>query len=145
MITVLKKNDNEKLQQILCRNTLEKNDVQKIVDEILYAVKTKGNKALFEYTKQFDGIEITEQNIKVTQQEFEYAYEQVPKELIKVIQKSAQRIRNFHQKQKINSWLEPSENGEMLGQLIRPIEKVGIYVPGGKRSEEHTSELQSQR
>ena len=132
MITVLKKNDNEKLQQILCRNTIEKNDVQKIVDEILYAVKTKGNKALFEYTKQFDGIEITEQNIKVTQQEFEYAYEQVPKELIKVIQKSAQRIRNFHQKQKINSWLEPSENGEMLGQLIRPIEKVGIYVPGGK-------------
>ena len=119
MITVLKKNDNEKLQQILCRNTIEKNDVQKIVDEILYAVKTKGNKALFEYTKQFDGIEITEQNIKVTQQEFEYAYEQVPKELIKVIQK-------------INSWLEPSENGEMLGQLIRPIEKVGIYVPGGK-------------
>ena len=52
--------------------------------------------------------------------------------MIKVIQKSAQRIRNFHQKQKINSWLEPSENGEMLGQLIRPIEKVGIYVPGGK-------------
>ncbi len=63
MITVLKKNDNEKLQQILCRNTIEKNDVQKIVDEILYAVKTKGNKALFEYTKQFDGIEITEQSL----------------------------------------------------------------------------------
>ena len=138
MITVLKKNDNEKLQQILCRNTIEKNDVQKIVDEILYAVKTKGNKALFEYTKQFDGIEITEQNIKVTQQEFEYAYEQVPKELIKVIQKSAQRIRNFHQKQKINSWLEPSENGEMLGQLIRPIAKEAgvneVYKVGGAQA-----------
>ena len=132
MITILKENDNEKLQQILSRNNTEKNEAQKTVDDILYHIKTKGNEALFDYTKQFDGIEITEQNIKVTQQEFEYAYEQVPKELIKVIQKAAERIRNFHQKQKLNSWLEPSENGEMLGQLIRPIEKVGVYVPGGK-------------
>lgn len=132
MITVLKGDSSEKLQQILSRNNTEKNDAQQIVDDILYNIKKNGNQALFDYTQKFDGIAITEQNIKVTEQEIEYAYTQVSKELIAVIQKAAKRIRDFHQKQKINSWLEPSENGEMLGQLIRPIENVGIYVPGGK-------------
>lgn len=132
MITVLKGDSGEKLQQILSRNNTEKNDAQKVVDDIIYHIKKYGNRALFDYTKQFDGIDITEQNIKVTEQEIEYAYTQVSKELIEVIKKAAKRIREFHQKQKRNSWLEPSENGEMLGQLIRPIERVGIYVPGGK-------------
>lgn len=134
MITILKSNENieQKLKQILNRNHTEQNNAQQTVDEILYNIKKNGNDALFQYTKQFDGITINEQNIKVTEQEFEYAYKQVSPELIAVIQKAAKRIKQFHQKQKLNSWLEPSTNGEMMGQLIRPLEKVGIYVPGGK-------------
>ncbi len=134
MIKILNNMDTNKLQQILSRNNTEKNEVQQTVDNILYDIKQNGNEALFRYAKQFDGISLDEQSIKVTEQDLEYAYSQVSPEFIKVIQKSAERIRNFHQKQKINSWLEPSENGEMLGQLIRPMEKVGIYVPGGKAS-----------
>ncbi len=134
VIKILNNIDTNKLQQIVSRNNTEKNEVQQAVDTILHDIKQNGNKALFHYTKQFDGISLDEQTIKVTEQELEYAYSKVSPEFIKVIQKSAERIRNFHQKQKINSWLEPSENGEMLGQLIRPIEKVGIYVPGGKAS-----------
>lgn len=136
MITILKSNENiqQKLKQILNRNHTEQNNAQQTVDEILYNIKKNGNDALFQYTKQFDGITINEQNIKVTEQEFEYAYKQVSPELIAVIQKAVKRIKQFHQKQKLNSWLEPSTNGEMMGQLIRPLEKVGIYVPGGKAS-----------
>ena len=134
MIKILNDINTDELQKILSRNNTEKNDVQQTVDNILKDLKQQGNDALFRYTKQFDGITIDEQSIKVTEEEFTYAYQQVSQEFIKVIQKSAERIRIFHQKQKINSWLEPSENGEMLGQLIRPIEKVGIYVPGGKAS-----------
>ncbi len=136
MITVLKSSENsqQKLQEILKRNQTEKNDAQQMVDEILYDVKKKGNEALFAYIKKFDKVELTEKTIQVTEAEIEYAYTQVEQRLIHVIKKAAKRIQHFHQKQKLNSWLEPSENGEMMGQLIRPLEKVGIYVPGGKAS-----------
>lgn len=136
MITVLKSSDNtqQKLQEILQRNQTEKNDIQQIVNDIVYDVKKNGDEALFRYTKEFDKIELTHQTVQVTEEEIKYAYTQVEQNLIKVIQKAAKRIKQFHEKQKLNSWLEPSENGEMMGQLIRPLEKVGIYVPGGKAS-----------
>lgn len=123
---------NEKIQKVLSRSQLEHGNVQEIVDGILADIRARGDKAIFEYTEKFDKVKIDESNFKVTEEEIEYAYSQVDKRLIDVIKKSASRIRAFHEKQKINSWLEPSENGEMLGQLIRPLEKVGVYVPGGK-------------
>ena len=123
---------NEKIQKVLSRSQLEHGNVQEIVDGILADIRARGDKAIFEYTEKFDKVKIDESNFKVTEEEIEYAYSQVDKRLIDVIKKSAARIRAFHEKQKINSWLEPSENGEMLGQLIRPLEKVGVYVPGGK-------------
>ncbi len=123
---------NEKIQKVLSRSQLEHGNVQEIVDGILADIRARGDKAIFEYTEKFDKVKIDESNFKVTEEEIEYAYSQVDKGLIDVIKKSAARIRAFHEKQKINSWLEPSENGEMLGQLIRPLEKVGVYVPGGK-------------
>ena len=123
---------NEKIQKVLSRSQLEHGNVQEIVDGILADIRARGDKAIFEYTEKFDKVKIDESNFKVTEEEIEYAYSQVDKRLIDVIKKSAARIRAFHEKQKINSWLEPSENGEMLGQLIRPLEKGGVYVPGGK-------------
>lgn len=123
---------NKLVEQILSRSQLEYGNVQQTVDEIIAAIRKDKDKALFEFTLKFDKTQLDEETIKVSKQEIEYAYTQVDDELLAVIRKSAQRIRDFHQKQKINSWLEPSENGEMLGQLIRPLEKVGVYVPGGK-------------
>lgn len=122
----------ELLQQILNRSQLEYGNIQEIVNEILFNVKKNGDNALFEYTKKFDGFEIDSSSIQVSEEEIQYAYEQVNEDLLQVIRNAAERIRVFHQKQKINSWLEPSPNGEMLGQLIRPLETVGVYVPGGK-------------
>ena len=87
---------------------------------------------MFEYTKKFDKFDVSKDNLLVTDKEIEEAYKQVDSDLVRVIEKSAERIAAFHEKQKMNSWLEPSKNGEMLGQLIRPLQKVGVYVPGGK-------------
>lgn len=77
-------------------------------------------------------IKITPETLKVTDEEIKYAYSQVKPELIEVIKKSAARIKAFHEKQKRNSWFEPDEKGEIMGQIIRPLERVGVYVPGGK-------------
>ncbi len=135
MISVIKYGDNEGkrlVEDILSRSQLENKQVQETVDKIIANIRANGDKALFDYTKQFDGFEVTEQNEQLTKEEIEEAYNLVDKELIEVIKKSAERISAFHEKQKINSWLEPNKNGEMLGQLIRPLERVGVYVPGGK-------------
>ncbi|MBQ6555518.1 MAG: histidinol dehydrogenase [Firmicutes bacterium] len=120
------------VEALLSRSQLEYGDVQEKVNGILSDIRKNGDKALFEYTKKFDKADINAENILLTKAEIKEAYAQVDKELIEVIEKSAARIADFHQKQKINSWLEPAENGEMLGQLIRPLARVGVYVPGGK-------------
>lgn len=120
------------VEQILSRSQLEHGNVQEIVDEILADVHKNGDKAVFNYTKQFDKIDINASSIKVSKEEIEYAYTQVSEDLIRVIRHAAERIKDFHQKQKMNSWFEPNPNGEILGQLIRPLENVGVYVPGGK-------------
>lgn len=135
MISVIKyaeESGRKLVEQLLNRSQLEHGDVQQKVDAILADIKANKDSALFKYTKQFDGFDINAQNIKVTKEEIEEAYTLVDSELIEVLKKAAERIKAFHEKQKINSWLEPSKNGEMLGQLIRPLEKVGVYVPGGK-------------
>ncbi len=118
--------------RMLSRSQLETGNVQEIVDGILADVKANGDKAVFQYTEKFDGVALTTETLQVTQAEIDAAYAAVSPELVAVIQKSAARIRAFHEKQKHNSWFEPEANGEILGQLIRPLEKVGVYVPGGK-------------
>lgn len=135
MINIIKYNDNEGrklVEALLSRSQLEHGNVQEIVNGIIADIKANGDKALFEYTKKFDKFDVNKDNILVTEKEIEEAYKQVDSDLVRVIKKSAERIAAFHEKQKMNSWLEPSKNGEMLGQLIRPLQKVGVYVPGGK-------------
>lgn len=124
------KTGNELVNQILNRSQLEQKGIQATVDNIINEVRTNKDKALFELTAKFDKVDLS--TLKVSQQEIEFAYSKVDKNLIEVIKKSAQRIKAFHQKQKQNSWFDASENGEIMGQMIRPIEKVGVYVPGGK-------------
>ncbi|ACL74767.1 histidinol dehydrogenase [Ruminiclostridium cellulolyticum] len=100
-----------------------------IVAEIIDNVKQNGDSALKEYTKKFDKAEI--ETIKVTEEEITSAYKNVDPQLVETIKKSKQNIWSFHVRQLQNSWIDPKENGTMLGQLVRPLEKVGLYVPGG--------------
>lgn len=100
-----------------------------IVAEIIDNVKKNGDSALKEYTKKFDKAQI--ETIKVSEEEITAAYKEVAPELLETIKKSKQNIWSFHEKQLQNSWISPKEDGTMLGQLVRPLEKVGLYVPGG--------------
>lgn len=135
MLNILSYNKNECnsiVEQILNRSQIEEKNIQETVNQIIKEIKEKKNKALFDYTKKFDKIKINSKTIKINKKEIEEAYKKTDKKLIEIIKKSSERIKKFHEKQKTNSWFETSENGEILGQMIKPIENVGVYVPGGK-------------
>ena len=102
------------------------------VNEIVEAVKANGDQAVFEYTKKFDGAELTTENIRVTQEEIEEAYKQVDTEVLEVIRKAIVNIRTYHEKQKQYSWFDSKPDGTILGQKVTPLTRVGVYVPGGK-------------
>lgn len=99
------------------------------VAEIIKKVKEQGNEALLALTARFDGVVLS--NLKVTDQEITTAYEKVDPQFLTAIRQAAANIRKYHQKQKRVSWVETSEDGSILGQMIRPLHRVGIYVPGG--------------
>ena len=120
------------MAKILSRAQFEIPGVQDFVDEAVRRVRTEGDAALFAYTEQFDHVKLDAASVRVSQAEIEQAYKEVDSELLSVIRRAAKRIRAFHRKQKQNSWLEPEANGETLGQLVRPVETAGVYVPGGK-------------
>lgn len=102
--------------------------VQAIVDD----VRARGDKALFEYTKKFDGAELSADNIRVTQAEIQEALSQVDPNLLAVMKKSMKNIREYHEKQKQYSWFDSKPNGTILGQKVTALSSVGVYVPGGK-------------
>lgn len=89
-------------------------------------------KPFFAYTKEFDKTEITGETIRVTEEEIKEAYEAVDPALIEVIRKALVNIRSYHEKQRQNSWFTTEAKGTMLGQKVTPLERVGVYVPGGK-------------
>ena len=120
------------LSDLLKRSPNHYDGYQETVDEIIANVKADGDQAVFDYTKRFDGAEITKENILVTEEEIREAYEQVDDQLIEVIRKAIKNIREFHEKQVQNSWFETREDGVMLGQKVMPMESCGVYVPGGK-------------
>ncbi len=101
----------------------------KIVADILENVSFNGDDALREYSRKFDQAEIEE--ITVSAEEISEAYKKIDPELLETVKRAKQNIQCFHEKQLQNSWINPSENGTVLGQLVRPLDKVGLYVPGG--------------
>ena len=132
IVTLTEKEKNNILENMLKRSPNQYGKYQDAVDEILNAVKDRKDKALFEYTGKFDGVTITPETIRVTKEEIDEAYEQVDQELIDVIRKALVNIRSYHEKQVRYSWFDSKPDGTLLGQKITPLERVGVYVPGGK-------------
>ncbi len=126
-----KENTNNLLEKLLKRSPTNYDSYEKDVKAIINNVKDNGDKALFDYTLQFDKANISADNIVVTTEELEEAYKEVDPKLIEVIRKSLAKIKAFHEKQLQNSWFDYSD-GIILGQKVTPIEKAGVYVPGGK-------------
>lgn len=106
-----------------------KTGVEDIVSDIIYDVRKRGDAALFEYCKKFDKAELTA--LEVTASEIEEAYASVDPKLIAVLEKAAANIRKFHEKQVRNSFVINDTPGVVMGQKVMPIEKAGLYVPGG--------------
>lgn len=132
IIELTKETKQDILSSLLKRSPNNYGQYEKTVAEIIENVKTNKNKAVFEYTKKFDGFDLTSQNIKVTEEEINEAITSMDAEFIAVMEKSAANIREYHEKQKCNSWFDAKEDGTILGQKVTPLDKVGIYVPGGK-------------
>ena len=96
------------------------------VDRIISDIQQEGDSALFRYSRSIDGVELTQ--LEVTKEEFTKAYEAVDAELIQALASAADRVRSFHLRQRQNSWFDFDEG---LGLIVRPLERVGIYAPGG--------------
>lgn len=120
------------LENLLKRSPNQYDSYQSKVSEILDEVRNKGDEALFSYTKKFDKADISKETIRVTEEEIKEAYTLVEDSLIDVMRKSIANIRDFHEKQLRNTWIETREDGVILGQRITPLASVGVYVPGGK-------------
>lgn len=120
------------LESLLKRSPASYTEYEQTVNDIIAEVRKRGDEALFEYALKFDKCKISEENIKVTKEEIEEAYQQVDPALVEVMKKSAKNITWFHEKQMHNSWILPKEDGTILGQKITPIAISGVYVPGGK-------------
>lgn len=118
--------------EILSRGDLDYKDINITVEKIVEDVKQDGDSAILKYTKKFDGADL--ETMEVTKEEIEKAWQRTPQSLKDALTKAGNNIKKFHEKQKRNSFMDNELKGKITGQLINPIEKVGIYVPGGKSS-----------
>jgi len=114
-------------------------DAGKKVEDIIAQVKNKGNRALISLTNKLDHNEMKISEMKVKPEEFEEAKLSIKTDMFAIIRQASERIEAFHKNQIEKSWFVNQEKGIVLGQLVRPIERVGIYVPGG--SAEYPSSL----
>lgn len=120
------------LENLLQRSPNQYGKYEATVNEILEEVKQRKDQALFDYTAKFDGVQVTADSFQVTQEEIDEAYSLVDMHLIEIIRKSLKNIQEYHQKQVRYSWFDSKPDGTLLGQKITALERVGVYVPGGK-------------
>lgn len=120
------------LEDLLKRSPNSYGQYEASVQSILNEVKEKKDEAVFAFTRKFDGAEISADNILVTEADIEEAYQEVDASLLDVIRKARNNIENFHAKQRQNSWFDSKPDGTILGQKVTPLQRVGVYVPGGK-------------
>ena len=132
IVSLTKETTKDILENLLKRSPNNYGNYEAAVAEILDKVRSEGDSALFAYTREFDKTEITKETIRVTEEEIREAYNAVDPALVDVIRRALVNIRNYHERQKQNSWFTSSEEGTMLGQKVTPLQRVGVYVPGGK-------------
>jgi histidinol dehydrogenase len=131
MIPILKAADaGEIKKRLLSRTQLSDEKIVNAVKEIVSNVRDRGDAALFEYTKKFDKADLNAETVRVTCEEIEEAYKAADEKWLNAMREAAKRITAFHEKQKQKTWMDFEEN-LALGQMVRPLEKAGVYVPGG--------------
>lgn len=126
MIKIIENIDRASLKRSVDAGTEEQ---RQAVQHIIEQVKREGEQAVRAFTSQYDQVELTD--MLVTEEEFKQAFNEVSSEVLEALKEASANIRAFHERQKRNSWMETSETGTILGQVIRPLDRVGVYVPGG--------------
>lgn len=114
-------------EEIFARTEMPSN-VSEIVSGIIHRVRSEGDQALLEYNQTFDH---SEEPLEVTKEEIEEAYQSVDPEMIRIMEEAAENIRAFHSRQKRNSFILNEKTGVIMGQKVLPVERAGLYVPGG--------------
>ena len=123
----------EELDRLLAWETVSNEDVNNIVKEVVENVRTKGDAALLDYTARFDRMQLNSgAELEISKARLQKALETIPAEQREALEISAQRVKDYHERQVQESWSYEEADGTMLGQQVSPLDSVGLYVPGGK-------------
>lgn len=124
--------DNE-LKQLLAFETAQDDQIDQVVADILRDVKKRGDAAVLEYTRRFDRLDAASlDELELTKAELAQALESLPEEQRIALRQAADRVRVYHEKQLMSSWTYTEDDGTLLGQQVTSLDRVGLYVPGGK-------------
>ena len=133
MISIYKYNEiKDFLKRYDSRRFNTSEEVSAVVRDIIQTVREKGDEALIAFTRQFDHADIEKAGIRVPEDALEAAAQKIPDRFLSILKKSADNIRQFHENEKLSSWIQWREDGVILGQKVTPLERIGIYVPGGR-------------
>lgn len=125
----------EQMDKLLAWESVSDTKVNQIVDEILVRVKAEGDAAVVEYTNRFDRLQTAGMDeLEMSQERLQQALDNLPAEQRQALETAAERVRSYHERQKTESWQYTEADGTMLGQKVTPMDRVGLYVPGGKAS-----------
>jgi len=119
------------LEAILSQRREEMAGIEETVREIIEGVRAEGDEALIRYARQFDGVEISPMEMEIPHKEWAQAAQGMEREALASLQRAAERIESFHRHQLVRSWFD-TEHGIVRGQVVRPLARAGVYVPGGK-------------
>ena len=125
----------KRIQEIVSRSLSYSETAEREVADILGAVQREGDGALVRYTRAYDAPDFTREQIRVSAADLAGAREVVDSEFIPLLQRATANIIRFHEAQRRHSWFRPEEDGTVLGQVVRPVEGAGLYIPGGRRGE----------
>jgi histidinol dehydrogenase len=135
-INRLKTSDNNfwsLLKDLLAWDNVSNDSVQSVVKQILSDVRHNGDKAVVEYTNKFDRMNVSDMSaFSIPEERLHKALESLPDEQRQALEISAERVKRYHEKQKMPSWSYTEEDGSLLGQQVTPLDRVGLYVPGGQ-------------
>lgn len=120
------------LQSLLSSTDEPDKSIVETVSKVIADIRTRGDVALLEHTNQFDRRSASIASLEISKAELDAALNRIPDELRRSLEHAAKRIREFHEKQKQTTWTYEDDEGNVLGQKITPLDRVGVYVPGGK-------------
>ncbi|SHI07391.1 histidinol dehydrogenase [Desulfosporosinus lacus] len=122
------------LQRLTRKSYGEDEVLEQRVTAILKRVRDEGEDAIYQLTEEFDHVSLRQNGLRVSDEEIQVAYQEVSEDFLQALRTAKANILRYHEKQKRISWLEPDSDGSILGQLLLPLKRVGIYVPGGTAS-----------